>query len=169
MVVGHLFMRLFPTGGLIAMTPRILIAFDGSSTAGLAVARAVEWFAADSEFHAVYVHGTGETIRIPVAIPPHAATRGLDPEPGLERRIEKQEREFIEKKIRDLTDEHGVQIRLHWRRGDPRHEVVQAATDVSADVVVIGSRGHGKISRLLLGSVSSFVVEHAPVSTLVVR
>jgi nucleotide-binding universal stress UspA family protein len=151
------------------MTPRILMAFDGSSPAGQAIVRAVEWFPADSEFHAVYVHGTGETIRIPVAIPPHAATGGLDPEPGLERRIEKQEREFVEKKIRDLTEEHGVQIRLHWRRGDPRHEIVQAATDLGADVVVIGSRGHGRISRLLLGSVSSFVVEHAPVSTLVVR
>lgn len=151
------------------MTHRVLIAADGSDNGKIALMRAIEWFGADSEYHAVYVHAPRETIRIPSAIPPHAATGGLDPEHQLDQSIEERERDIIGKQLRDVMESSHVKIEIHWRRGDPRHEIVQIAEDLDVDVVVVGSRGHGSVSRLLLGSVSSFVVEHAPVSTLVVR
>jgi len=151
------------------MTLKILMAVDGSNGSKRAMMRAIDWFPQDTECHAVFVHAPDETIRIPVAIPPHAATGGLDPEPGLGRIINEREREFIEKMLRDVMDSRGVEIRLHIRRGDPRHEIVRIAEEMGVDLIVIGSRGHGSISRLLLGSVSSFVLEHAPVSALVVR
>ncbi|MDD1670630.1 MAG: universal stress protein, partial [Methanomicrobiales archaeon] len=41
--------------------------------------------------------------------------------------------------------------------------------EIGADLVVLGSHGKSNLDRILLGSVSSFVVSHSPVSTLVVR
>ena len=40
---------------------------------------------------------------------------------------------------------------------------------VGADVVVLGSHGHGWLQRVLLGSVSHHVLQHAPCPVLVMR
>jgi len=52
---------------------------------------------------------------------------------------------------------------------NPGRRIVTAAEDCAADIIVIGARGLGGIGRLLLGSVSSYVVHHAPCSVLVAR
>jgi nucleotide-binding universal stress UspA family protein len=53
--------------------------------------------------------------------------------------------------------------------GDPRSQIVVAATAWSADLVVVGSHGRSGLDRLLEGSVSERVVRHAPCSVEVVR
>lgn len=53
--------------------------------------------------------------------------------------------------------------------GDPREALVQAAKDEGADLIVIGSHGRSGIAKLLMGSVASHVVTHAPCSVLVVK
>jgi nucleotide-binding universal stress UspA family protein len=46
--------------------------------------------------------------------------------------------------------------------GRPGHQLLKEAEDIGADLVVVGSRGHGAMSRTLLGSVSDQVARHAP-------
>jgi nucleotide-binding universal stress UspA family protein len=46
---------------------------------------------------------------------------------------------------------------------------VQIARTSGADLIILGSRGHGKLEELLLGSVSDAVVREAPCSVLIVR
>jgi len=53
--------------------------------------------------------------------------------------------------------------------GDPREVLVQVALSERADLLVVGSRGRTGIAKLMLGSVSSHVVTHAPCSVLVVK
>ena len=53
--------------------------------------------------------------------------------------------------------------------GDPREVLVQVAQSERADVLVVGSRGRTGITKLMLGSVSSHVVTHAPCTVLVVK
>lgn len=53
--------------------------------------------------------------------------------------------------------------------GDPRHVLVDAARSEGADLVVVGSHGHSGLGRLLMGSVASHVVTHAPCNVLVVK
>jgi nucleotide-binding universal stress UspA family protein len=57
----------------------------------------------------------------------------------------------------------------HVRKGDRAREILAAAKDLSADLIVTGSRGLGAVDRLLLGSVARNVVTHAHCSVLVVR
>jgi nucleotide-binding universal stress UspA family protein len=51
-------------------------------------------------------------------------------------------------------------------RGEPTEELVTASRD--ADMLVVGSRGTGGFTRLLLGSVSSQVVHHAACPVVVI-
>jgi len=151
------------------MSPTVLIAVDGSDMAKKAALKAIEWFGTEAVYHAVYVYTPQETIRIPAIMDEDPGAGGYSQEGGLYLSIEERERDFVCGQLKSLMERCDVNIEIHWRRGDPRHEIVQIAEDLGVDVVVVGSRGHGSVSRLLLGSVSSFVVEHAGVSTLVVR
>ena len=54
-------------------------------------------------------------------------------------------------------------------RGRVADAIIDDARDFRADVVIVGSRGHGTIASLLLGSVSSEVVDQAPCPVLVAR
>ena len=53
--------------------------------------------------------------------------------------------------------------------GKPGAEIVKAAKDWPADVIVMGSHGRGGLTRLLFGSVAETVMRHAPCPVLVVR
>jgi nucleotide-binding universal stress UspA family protein len=53
--------------------------------------------------------------------------------------------------------------------GNPADVIVAAAAAHHADLVVVGARGLGGMSRLLLGSVSERVLRHAPCSVLIVK
>jgi nucleotide-binding universal stress UspA family protein len=53
--------------------------------------------------------------------------------------------------------------------GHPAEEIVAAAGEAGADLVVVGARGLGPVKRLALGSVSERVLHHASCSVLVVK
>jgi nucleotide-binding universal stress UspA family protein len=53
--------------------------------------------------------------------------------------------------------------------GNPADVMVQEAEDSGADLIVVGTRGLNAAKRLVLGSVSTNVVHHAPCDVLVVR
>lgn len=54
-------------------------------------------------------------------------------------------------------------------RDRPASGLVDQAREFAADLIIVGSRGHGPITSLLLGSVSSEVVDHAHCPVLVAR
>lgn len=53
--------------------------------------------------------------------------------------------------------------------GDPVEEIVRYADTIEADLIVVGSRGHGAVSSVLLGSVSRGVLRRAHRPVAVVR
>jgi nucleotide-binding universal stress UspA family protein len=55
------------------------------------------------------------------------------------------------------------------REGDPADQLCHAASDAAGDLIVVGSRGHVGITRLVMGSVAHAVLTHAHASVLVVR
>ena len=63
----------------------------------------------------------------------------------------------------------GIETECWVLKGRPASVIVDEAAEWRADVIVMGSRGHGEIASMLLGSVSSEVVDHAPCPVLVAR
>ena len=58
---------------------------------------------------------------------------------------------------------------IHRERGHPGNTIVELAARINADLIVLGSIGRSQVARMLTGSVSTFVVAHSPVSTLIVK
>lgn len=63
----------------------------------------------------------------------------------------------------------GVPVECLVWVGDPGEAIVDAADAEDADLIVVGSHGRSGVGRVLLGSVSDFVVRHANCPVLVVR
>ena len=63
----------------------------------------------------------------------------------------------------------GLRAQPRVGSGDPRFVLVETAVRERADLIVVGTHGRTGVRRLLLGSVASHVVTHAPCSVLVVR
>jgi nucleotide-binding universal stress UspA family protein len=62
-----------------------------------------------------------------------------------------------------------VGAKVYVLSGHPGEEICQLATELSARAIVLGSRGRGGLTRLLLGSISDHVVRHAPCSVVVTK
>lgn len=55
------------------------------------------------------------------------------------------------------------------RQGEAKREIIQAAQDLGADLVILGTHGNSGLARVLLGSVAEHVVRHSTVPVLTVR
>jgi nucleotide-binding universal stress UspA family protein len=73
--------------------------------------------------------------------------------------------EKAEKEVGDLP----CQIHTELIEGDSAEAIIGVAVTRNSDVIVMGSRGLGRLAGLLLGSTSQKVVSHAPCPVLIVR
>lgn len=137
----------------------ILIAVDGSASAQEAVDFGLE-LAADQGAAVTFVlvvpamdilpaGGFGVTVAVP-----HTSTD--DEDAPLEA-------------AREQAEEQGIRAHTRLLKGDPADEIVAYADVIDADLIVVGSRGHGAIASALLGSVSRGVLREARRPVLVVR
>ena len=69
--------------------------------------------------------------------------------------------------IEQVISAGGPTITGRVLRGPAAEALVTAATD--ADLLVVGSRGHGAMAGMVLGSVSEYVAAHAPCPVVVIR
>lgn len=78
---------------------------------------------------------------------------------------------LVERAISRLkaNPEMALKITSEVIQGSPSEVIVNEAEDWGADLIVMGSRGLGAWSRLVLGSVSNAVVHHAKCSVEIVR
>ncbi|MEB3269031.1 MAG: universal stress protein [Leptolyngbya sp.] len=63
----------------------------------------------------------------------------------------------------------GITAEFTQTAGDPGRVICDLATTWEADLILVGHRGRTGLSEFLLGSVSNYVMHHAPCSVLVVN
>jgi nucleotide-binding universal stress UspA family protein len=71
--------------------------------------------------------------------------------------------------MRSEIETLGGIVTVHKKHGHPGEEIVKAVSETRADLVIVGSVGKSQVKRMLAGSVSTFVVTHSPVTTMVVK
>ena len=65
--------------------------------------------------------------------------------------------------------EKGITVFTHMKQGHAGIEIVALAEREKSDLIMVGSHGKSNTDRLLIGSVSTFVVTHSKATTMVVR
>jgi nucleotide-binding universal stress UspA family protein len=84
-------------------------------------------------------------------------------------------RKILEEKEHDLLQfvqpewREDVDMEVLVRRGDPADEVLEAAKDLSVDLITLGSRGYTASGSTGIGTVAREVASRAPCSVLLVR
>ncbi len=146
---------------------KILIATDGSEFSQKAIRKCCE-FVPSSNKPEIKIISVVEGIP-PIAAEPFALTSEYYV------RLESDLKTFSEKAINDakkiIQEKFGgdVEFQTEILTGRVKEVIIEEAKKIGADLIVLGSHGYGFLDRVLLGSISDFVVHHAPCSVLVVR
>ena len=144
---------------------RVLVATDGSEHATLAVRAAANLSnRAEAELHVVHV-------RKPLPVQSSLSR------PAYFDRVFEEYADLYEEETGQLMRRQVFRAKVegadvadaHLREGRAAEEIIGLARKLTADLVVVGSRGVGPLERLVKGSVSERVVRLAACPTLVVR
>ena len=157
-------MSTFPT--------KILLATDGSEDAQLAATTAVDVAnSTDSELHVVHAR-----LALPWTTGYYSATEPPTTSIGSEEEARQIVLQWLDDQVARIEAEGGSVTQAYLRLGRPEEgvitvaeQIVNLAEEITAGLIVVGSRGLGGMRRTLMGSVSDSVVHHAHCPVLVVR
>jgi len=138
------------------MYRKILVAYDGSKQGKKAFDAAVDMAERDG----------AELVVLSVVRPPEIAD-DVEIEGVIENSRSYHRRMLAELKPR--LKERKVKSHLEVAVGHPAEQIIYRADKHEADLIVLGDRGHSKFRRILLGSVTKQVTEHADRAVLVIR
>ena len=141
------------------MFHKILVAIDGSESARRALDKAIDeadvW---NAEVHVVYVVESGLFSSLP-----------MDNTLEIIYSVLQQEGEEILESARKKAEAVDVPFTTHLRQGHAGSQITALAEELGADLVLLGSYGKSGVDRLLLGSVTDYVVRNSSITTMVVR
>ncbi|WP_390691905.1 universal stress protein [Aetokthonos hydrillicola] len=67
------------------------------------------------------------------------------------------------------ADEAGVTVEIEQCSGTPGKTICDVARTWNADLIIVGRRGYSGMREIFLGSVSNYVLHHAPCSVLSIQ
>ncbi len=81
-----------------------------------------------------------------------------------------------QEKVKQWLTEHsqtasleGVKTEWNYTLGNPSSSIIKVAKNWEADLIIMGRRGLKGLSEMFLGSVSNYVVHHAPCSVFLIQ
>jgi nucleotide-binding universal stress UspA family protein len=138
------------------MFEKILVAIDGSTYSYKALSDAIEIAKmASAKISLIHVYVPGSTFS--------RSTR----RPFYE--LLKEEGDKIIENGKAIAKNEGLDVETLLIEGDPVEQIVKVAKDGQFDLVVIGARGVGKVTALLLGSVSQGVANNVHCRVLITK
>jgi nucleotide-binding universal stress UspA family protein len=134
--------------------PGIIVGTDGSAHSR----RALEWAIREAGIRRTPL----TVLTVYQALPDYW---GAVTSPGV-RALAAEARKMAQEEADRLLDRAGVRSRpllvtVQAVNGLPAEELLKAAADTDADMIVVGARGSGGFKKLLLGSVSTHLTRHA--------
>ena len=140
-------MSIFPT--------KILLATDGSEDAELAATTAVGLARnTASEVHVIHTWRTVPSVHFDALV---------------RQEMEREAQGILDEQVKKIEGLGGTVAQARLSEGGASEEIVALAEEIGAGLIAVGSRGRGRIRRLLMGSVSDAVVRHAHYPVIVVR
>ena len=148
---------------------RILLAIDGSEETELATRKAVDLANTTcSELHVVFV-GQLPNFLMKMKDPHVVIVDRLGVDRMLYDEIERESLEILWRLTWQVKLSGGSVAGAHLRMGNVAEEIVELAKDLEMDLIVMGSRSHGGLRRVIEGSISDFVVRRAHCPVMIVR
>jgi nucleotide-binding universal stress UspA family protein len=138
------------------MYRKILVGYDGSQAGRKAFATALDLAAKDGA--ELYVLSVARTLDVPDDVEAEAVIENSRAYHGR-----------LLSELQPLAAAKGVKAHFEVSVGHPAEQIIFHADRHSVDLIVVGDRGRSKFARLLLGSVSRQVTEHADRPVLLVR
>jgi Universal stress protein UspA and related nucleotide-binding proteins len=139
---------------------RIVVAYDGSDQAIKALNTAIELSKAfNSKLDVVEVVDTAALLGMGFAPIPSDVIAQIYSK--AQNDVEQAKKKAQEAGVKDVTSQ--------VLEGDPATSIIEYASKNGADLIVMGSRGLSTFKRLVLGSVSSKVVQESRIPVLVVK
>ena len=77
--------------------------------------------------------------------------------------------ELVLQPIKKFLDKHAVNYRCVWVAGSAASEIIQASKREKVQMIVMGTHGHGLLSRMFMGSVTQRVLADSEIPTLLVK
>jgi nucleotide-binding universal stress UspA family protein len=145
-----------PAAVHLSVFRKILLAFDGSEPARTAFHRVLELAA----------HSSAECAIVAVIRPSEFAL-DVEAQTVLENACEDLSSQLAQ--LQKRAQLAGVESTVMIRLGHPAHQIVRAAQEWQADLIVTGRRAAGPLARWFLGSVSQQILATAHCAVLVVR
>jgi nucleotide-binding universal stress UspA family protein len=139
---------------------KIVIATDGSDSAHEALEFGLD-LAAEQSATAYLVH-----VAPAVEVLPYVSF--AVPAPTVPHEPTEEDRAPL-KEAAEIAAQKGIDAKTELLVGNPADEIVAFGDTIGADLIVVGSRGHGVIASALLGSVSRGVLHESRRPVLVVR
>ena len=140
----------------------MLLATDGSDLAAEAIGTGLNLLGRDHRLVAL-------TVVAPAPPALSLSPMGPGPDPTLADELEARTTREQTTELAALLERLGVDAEARVEVGDAGETICSVAEEIAADVVVIGSHGNGRLKEILLGSVSHYVLHHAPCPVLTVR
>jgi nucleotide-binding universal stress UspA family protein len=77
--------------------------------------------------------------------------------------------DLVMKPIQKFLDKHAVNYRCIWVVGTAATQIVEASKRERVQMIVMGTHGHGLLSRMFMGSVAQRVLADSDIPTLLVK
>ena len=71
--------------------------------------------------------------------------------------------------LRKLEEEFDIKVDTVFTEGRAGEETVRVASELKADLIVLGTHGYSGWKRFAMGSVAEYIVRHAPCAVLTTR